>query len=1632
MGRGLVRVKWIAAAVAVSALFSGAAFSQALPAAHITVSQAAGGDDVDAGMFTSIQKAVNAAKPGNVIEIQDLATYKEQVTIDSTKHGITIRSKNPTSASKPVIQWQDTENQSPKTGAEAKKPGDGPGTSGNFETCGALRIKRAQGVTIDGIIVDGGGPAPFAWPGIWNDKDPLAHGNAAITLVVAGGAVIRNCELRNAYIGLNVKDRNTGGVFGNPNPADNDQTIPLSGFGKVGNHLIEYNRIHDNSLGIFFESAWDLASTVRYNLIYNNFHIQSVLNFINAPAFPAAEKNNMASGAIMFKDMVYTPVAIYNNTFHNNYLNLIGHWKVAAPHLLFNNIFGKSSVPFGSNGKASFNNFDYMAMDSRFPNRMHNSIFSAYLEISTRGGPEYLGASCNHLNYDTLRVDRLVIWNNFLGTAGTEPFTMPACPATPVNMTDVVAPGALIAGQNGNVRWLETTGRALTNTQSQKTLLLDTLFQSVDPGNSKFLWPKWDHPLVQKFIQNKGWEAAGIRNADGNIADLGAISSNNGVHQPTLARIKPSNVVLISGGEATASFSLTLESGTMTNPKIKLIRWVAPLPDFTNFGGSDAPVVASNSIRAVTPQGGVAFGSNTLKFAITGTVPEYGFFELVVEGTDANGKTVTSDVGFLTYRELKNYLSIEVYPPSGNMVPANSLKEVIAGQQYRVQVIAKDGPGASDLFTKGNLQEVEYRLLSHPTAMMWREIDPEPGNPLTREENVTISKTYMVYFTRAGDENIFGSGRYDDLVFLGNRAITVLPGDPAKIEFKYPIPKSQIPPGALPAVINRGVPTEVLVQVQDRFGNAVKTPVEVQIRSSDAGIGDVGASSNINTKAVRTDSSGMAVFMAMVTGGNRDQTFDMTATMTYGGKTFTDVGTFRIGRTLAALQVFYSDAGADANATPDNSVKIDAMTIDWELITVRAAEGGAVLSAKAGCVKVESDPPGLVFSDAKGGAEATTFTMKDGVAKFYVNSRENYFGGVVVSMLGADCSTPDHSINGGDRGDIRFTEPENSILNAVVFCDGHGRPDSVIVRYASDGNSLFGGIDVPDSLRLTWGRGTDTVSRVTKEISRIDSFTVSGSFRNHPSRDAFPKGYTDISGNGVGLVMLYTKDKEDNFFDVLDGVGPIISDAGDMRADKASPLIVENLNPDTQLDTLIIMLSESLRDEETLQGTGALVYTTDEAPENNPATGGTALNVETAFYATGGYRVILAAASQRPAGGDWIRFAGGNKTVKDMAAGASTDPKWPDNGVHPNNRWVQLKVRQVPPEVVGAYYTANVRTGYLDYAYITFNKDVSLDTWFAGGYFRFGSGADSTFFGSAPERYLSLVDARTVRVDLSLAYPGSQKAVMTKGGMSVNIGFNVSQGWAPMVSVPIADRAKPVLADTVYLRIGSIRDDGTAEPDTLVVTYSEPLSDASRAVPAPVTIQMTTGLTVSPALRGDPKVSDVSGSDWQRLSYVIEPGSLKENNFPVTGDLVYIAHDAGVSDREGNDQDSVFNRRVPLKVERGPLKWKVVVKNNPFKSGAGAPASIEMTPSAKGAKVDISTVIRLYDNMGNLVIETTLPKVEKVVTWPWSGHNQKGRVVGTGTYLLKAVCDATVYGADLVSVEKKERYEVRRSIGFVR
>jgi hypothetical protein len=582
--------------------------------------------------FATISAAVSASAPGDVIVIADAGTYEEQVTIDSSKSPLTLTSNNPTSLIKPTIRYRDTMNVGPRTYAESQDV-----SKLTYDRNAALRLLKVRNVIIDGIAVDGGGPFAFGYNAIWDRQNALQFGNSAIAVWGSGGVIVRNCDIANSYFGISFKDRNVGGIFANPNSADLDTSsiIPMSRYGLMGNHLIERNRIHGNSFGIFSESSWDLGSTIRYNLIYENHHPTEA--FATRVRTLTDDGIYQVGGAFMFKDIQLSPFAIYNNTFWHNFLIFSGHWQAGYQHLVFNNIFGAPHKYLGSAD-------GILELTPSLTNRICNSIFSAQIKA----------------------------------------------PAPPVayiigNLHVTLVPdsgaGKLIEGfpAAANNRWLEM--------DSSK-------FLSIDPASANFLEPNWLDSGVQNFIKQKGWQESGIKNTDGSWADLGAIEQAHGAPSFTGTINPVPSPVTISGATAQITFALDERIGAMKNPVIKLFRLVKTKFISGSLGCCwDSLIIAPGDMSELTVPAAPPVQVGPNMYTITcPAVSGYAFIEMIVEATGADGKQFTLATGFLPYRNLNYKLVVEIHDKNGS---AALLSEVHVGDTAQLRLLPQKMDGAS-------------------------------------------------------------------------------------------------------------------------------------------------------------------------------------------------------------------------------------------------------------------------------------------------------------------------------------------------------------------------------------------------------------------------------------------------------------------------------------------------------------------------------------------------------------------------------------------------------------------------------------------------------------------------------------------------------------------------------------------------------------------------------------------------------------------------------------------------------------------------------------------------------------------------------------------------------------------------
>jgi hypothetical protein len=129
-------------------------------------------------------------------------------------------------------------------------------------------------------------------------------------------------------------------------------------------------------------------------------------------------------------------------------------------------------------------------------------------------------------------------------------------------------------------------------------------------------------------------------------------------------------------------------------------------------------------------------------------------------------------------------------------------------------------------------------------------------------------------------------------------------------------------------------------------------------------------------------------------------------------------------------------------------------------------------------------------------------------------------------------------------------------------------------------------------------------------------------------------------------------------------------------------------------------------------------------------------------------------------------------------------------------------------------------------------------------------------------------------------------------------------------------------------------------------------------------------------------------------------------SYPESGDLIYINPVSTVRDSL-TWQNNAANRRAALSLQKGALKWDVVVAPNPFdplmlpgSASTGTQLRI-VSPLNHAIPINITdATVTIYDATGNIVVDKK-PFV-KGATGPvyiWNGTNKKGRYVGGGTYV---------------------------------
>lgn len=202
----------------------------------------------------------------------------------------------------------------------------------------------------------------------------------------------------------------------------------------------------------------------------------------------------------------------------------------------------------------------------------------------------------------------------------------------------------------------------------------------------------------------------------------------------------------------------------------------------------------------------------------------------------------------------------------------------------------------------------------------------------------------------------------------------------------------------------------------------------------------------------------------------------------------------------------------------------------------------------------------------------------------------------------------------------------------------------------------------------------------------------------------------------------------------------------------------------------------------------------------------------------------------------------------------------------------------------------------------------------------------------------------------------------------------------------------------------------TETNDSLQVVFSEPVDHFSLTEPIMFSYNGTV-YTVKLAENGV----------FSRETYYTSKVISVQTGFAISnGDLIWINPAGKIGDTLDNKQENPENRRVKISVQEIPYKIVIKTVNNPLKSDVPIPDIVRKAYEENGRKVPskglvfvvepkgdikraikIESYITIYDVVKNLIrknMEGFFDKNTQKLYCVWDGLNEKGRIVGTGTY----------------------------------
>jgi hypothetical protein len=787
--------------------------------------------------ITTIQAGINACGTQQRCEVHVLpGVYSEQISITRTGLWLHGDLEDRTAV---TIQYLDKESTYPRNYVDANSVVHSDSMVGEnnytkyFDQNGVIRV-GADSVRISHLTVDAMQKYPVQWPNVWSSLQ--FSGNSGITIPKGRNSRVDHCEIKNAWFGVYIKGRNTGGVFANLDTWEinaGEFTTPFSDFGKNGGHIVEYNRVYDNTWAFYVEQTYDLGSTFRYNLAWDNYARQSDFDLCDnavkcgIPEDPNLDRRHQNGGFAFLKDAMLVTHHFYNNTLYNMPHVLHGYHKAGKNHRVYNNIIAHSMhdmSPYHAVGRSE-------ELFGSYSNALHN-----VMEQRQDGLFPLFGSLDNLWDTDNLPQG---------GAASPDSFTV----------------------GSGNF-YYETVA-----------------FQSTNPSHEAFLCPDWSSEDVQRTIANKGWGFTdGLRTNE--QASVGALWPQSegcrwGGGQDTIGLRIHSVAPIVFTDASNAKFQFHLSAVNAPDSAFGVGSYVyRAYIDSIPFTSTGSSLGAFPTLKALGDASGVTgavrFGTNQVQLQLPrDNLGEYGVIYIAVEAVHENGETYRSNIESFEYRRLNYTLQIDFFAKN-DIVRKHPLDTVAKGDTVQIQAKILDmslklatgnveffGPGSDPL--QGEYKQPVIKSLLHNS---FRVTGTEFVLPITSIGTRQLFVTGSTW----GDEVVTMSGYIDEITgstrkrnfAAGVKTIYIKPAYAAQLVIEDP------------GFMRAGDTVDVIVDVLDVLGEPSGDSLLVELKSNNSN-----AQIIQGTKKFNTD-QGQLTFKVVVSGAPKDS-ISLTASATSSG-----------------------------------------------------------------------------------------------------------------------------------------------------------------------------------------------------------------------------------------------------------------------------------------------------------------------------------------------------------------------------------------------------------------------------------------------------------------------------------------------------------------------------------------------------------------------------------------------------------------------------------------------------------------------------------------------------------------------------------------------------------------------------